>query len=110
MISQSMIPEIMKDIRKTISLKYGGIPLAMEPMIQFYEDSLMRYSDFMEAYEAGNHNGVLLRQIQDTVTQCMTIGGKLGITNPVDLARLKKLETSVKEPGNEEEKDYLDTL
>ena len=107
-MTQQQIDKYMKDIRKSLIERYGKIRPAIEPMLHFYEDALIRYMDMQNAYVEGNHTGVLLKSIKETVSILVSISANLGVSSPLDLARLKKVESYKEEEP--EEKDYLDSL
>ena len=107
-MKQNEIEVYMDDIEKSLIERYGKIRPAVRPMLVFYKDALLRYVDMQDAYEGGNHTGVLLKNIKDTMSILITLSSKLGITSPLDLAKLKKAEAFKED--NDDEPDYLDSL
>jgi len=105
----TVIDKCMDDVRKSLMERYGEIRPALEPTIELYRDSLERYSDMMQAYREGNHTGLLLKTIKETVAVITSLSSTLGCGSPLALARIKKLEASKSDSGDDAP-DYLDTL
>lgn len=99
----------MEDTRNQLIEKYGCIRPALEPVLMIYEDSINRYCDMQKSYLEGNHTGILLKSIKETVVIILNTAAKLGVSSPLDRARLKKLEAVKVEP-EDDTPDYLDTL
>lgn len=103
------IDRCIEDVRKSLIERYGEIRPALEPTIELYRDSLERYSDMIKAYREGNHTGLLLKNLKDTVAVITSLSNTLGCGSPLALARIKKLECNTKS-DEVEEKDYLDSI
>ena len=107
-MKQGEIDIYVKDIEKSLIERYGELRPAIRPLVEMYGDALERYNDMMVAYREGNHTGVLIKSIKDTIAIIVALSAKLGVASPLDLAKLKKAESYKEEKENE--MDYLDSL
>lgn len=103
------IDRCIEDVRKSLIERYGDIRPALEPTIELYRDSLERYADMTKAYREGNHTGIMLKTIKDTVSVISSLSNTLGCGSPLALARIKKIENSTKQE-NDEDPDYLNSI
>lgn len=109
-MTKSEIPTYIRDIKKSLTERYGKVRPAWIPMIDMLEDNLYIYQDIRErikdngvAAPDAKHTNADIKALGQVAATIFKISTKLGVSSPYDQRRIG-------EEKNEEEEDYLSTL